>query len=298
MRAAVLFLVCAAGPATALDLTFPAPSTQTAEERETGELSLPAGPWTDAGQRMRTAKGTVRRTAWRIAGAVDTGTLARDLADQIRAAGYDVVYDCAAETCGGYDFRFSTPTLPAPDMFVDLGNYRYVLGAASGGGLAALLISQAGGSGYVQLTTVSEGAPDPVAVRSDAAGAALSSGDIWAKLERDGHAPLDDLAFATGSAALEGGPFRSLQTLAQGLRDRPDARIALVGHTDARGALGPNMALSRRRASAVRDAMVETYGIDGSRITAQGVGFLSPRTANITPEGRRVNRRVEVVLTR
>ena len=296
MRGLALFLAVAAWPALALDLTFPAPADMTADTRADGRLSLPAGPWTDAGQQTRTAQGVVRRTAWRIEAAVDTGDVTRGLSDQMRAAGYKIVYDCAADDCGGYDFRFATRTLPAPDMFVDLGDFRYLLASAPDGGLASVVVSRAGGAGYVQLTTVSQEEPDAVTVRAGAPGAV--AGPIWAALERDGHAPLDDLSFATGSAALDGGPFGSLEILAQGLQERPGARIALVGHTDTRGGLEANMSLSRRRAAAVRDELSGTYGIDEDRIAARGVGYLSPRTTNDTPEGRRANRRVEVVLIR
>ena len=70
----------------------------------------------------------------------------------------------------------------------------------------------------------------------------------------------------------------------------------LVGHTDTVGSLDANIALSRRRAEAVRARLVEAHGVDGARIDARGVGYLAPAVANDSDEGREANRRVEAVL--
>jgi len=72
--------------------------------------------------------------------------------------------------------------------------------------------------------------------------------------------------------------------------------VVLVGHTDASGALAPNIALSRARAQAVRAALV-ALGAKADQIGAEGAGYLAPRATNLTPEGRAQNRRVEVMLT-
>ncbi|MES2549874.1 MAG: OmpA family protein, partial [Pseudomonadota bacterium] len=58
-----------------------------------------------------------------------------------------------------------------------------------------------------------------------------------------------------------------------------------------------NQALSERRAEAVADALIQTYGADPARVSADGVGFLAPRATNPTEEGRQKNRRVEVIVT-
>ncbi len=91
--------------------------------------------------------------------------------------------------------------------------------------------------------------------------------------------------------------FDSLRQLSDYLKERPDARIALVGHTDAVGALDSNIALSRRRAASVVRRLVDKYGVPRTQITADGVGYLAPRASNQTDAGRALNRRVEVILT-
>ena len=70
----------------------------------------------------------------------------------------------------------------------------------------------------------------------------------------------------------------------------------LVGHTDAVGALEGNIRLSKKRAEAVMRRLIDGYGVDPVQLSAEGIGYLSPRASNATEEGRRLNRRVEVVL--
>jgi outer membrane protein OmpA-like peptidoglycan-associated protein len=46
----------------------------------------------------------------------------------------------------------------------------------------------------------------------------------------------------------------------------------------------------------VQSRLIERYSVQAAQVTAEGVGFLSPRATNITEDGRNTNRRVEVVL--
>lgn len=84
--------------------------------------------------------------------------------------------------------------------------------------------------------------------------------------------------------------------VAEYMRSHPKARIVLAGHTDNVGTREYNMKLSHRRASAVRDYLVNKEGIDPGRITLNGFGFDDPITSNETSEGRAQNRRVQGIL--
>jgi outer membrane protein OmpA-like peptidoglycan-associated protein len=79
------------------------------------------------------------------------------------------------------------------------------------------------------------------------------------------------------------------------LNTNSSLKIYVVGHTDMTGMLDYNMELSLRRAESVVDALVNTHGIAADRIKAQGAGPLSPVSTNNTEEGRKLNRRVELV---
>nr|WP_246414687.1 OmpA family protein [Yoonia ponticola] len=112
-----------------------------------------------------------------------------------------------------------------------------------------------------------------------------------------GRTVLDDLSFANGSADLADETYASLKTLAAYLQANPSLQIALVGHTDASGSLDGNIALSKRRARAVRQRLINRYDIPPSQLDAQGMGYLSPVGNNLTDAGRDANRRVEAIIT-
>jgi OOP family OmpA-OmpF porin len=87
-----------------------------------------------------------------------------------------------------------------------------------------------------------------------------------------------------------------LKELAAFFAKRNDIRLVLVGHTDSVGALDFNIALSKRRAASVRMRLLDVYGLDASRIEAEGNGYLAPIKSNLDSAGRSANRRVEVVV--
>ena len=70
----------------------------------------------------------------------------------------------------------------------------------------------------------------------------------------------------------------------------------IEGHTDSVGTATYNQALSERRAMAVRDVLIEAFGIHPGRIDAMGFGEGRPVAENDTEEGRAINRRVEAVV--
>lgn len=86
-----------------------------------------------------------------------------------------------------------------------------------------------------------------------------------------------------------------LARVAQLLRANSDAQIALEGHTDNVGSEHFNNDLSERRAITVRDKL-RTLGVPDSRMTATGLGLARPIAPNESEAGRRLNRRVEIVL--
>jgi outer membrane protein OmpA-like peptidoglycan-associated protein len=78
------------------------------------------------------------------------------------------------------------------------------------------------------------------------------------------------------------------------MKDKPDLKVSVEGHTDSIGSEAYNQKLSERRAKSVRDYMV-SQGIDASRITTRGFGKSKPVASNDTAEGRADNRRVEII---
>jgi OmpA-OmpF porin, OOP family len=79
------------------------------------------------------------------------------------------------------------------------------------------------------------------------------------------------------------------------LKDHADLKLAIEGHTDNVGQADANQTLSEKRAAAVRQFLIDSYGINGARLQAEGLGQTKPVASNDTPEGRQSNRRVELV---
>ena len=78
------------------------------------------------------------------------------------------------------------------------------------------------------------------------------------------------------------------------LGDHPDWKLLVDGHTDAIGGADSNLDLSRRRAAAVKAALVGRYGVAAGRLATDGFGQSRPKADNDTAFGRALNRRVEL----
>jgi OOP family OmpA-OmpF porin len=314
IRVITICLLACPLPATALTLDFPRNAIlQTEIVAENDSYAMPVGPWADGEIPVLETIGAVTRQAWRIgAQGLSTQSIMQPLRQQLEVAGFEVLYACRTDICGGFDFRFGTDVIGPPEMIVDLGDFRYVAAQRRTDGDAetiSLLVSRSARAGFVQVIRVGpkpESAPlatptDPAlagdAIAAPVAQSPVNLGDLAAQLDGIGRAVLADLAFDTGSSDLGAGEFASLQALADYLAERPGRQVALVGHTDSSGPLDNNIALSKRRAGSVMDRLVRDYGVARRQVDAQGMGYLAPVANNLTEAGREANRRVEVIVT-
>jgi OmpA-OmpF porin, OOP family len=273
-----------------------------------GSYELPTGPWREnTGVTAALTSGKVTRQAWRIGGiARSSYEIVLDLRAQLTGQGYDIRYECDAQACGGFDFRYGTEVIGEPEMHVNLGDY-YFLSATKPGenpDHVSLLVSRTASAAFIQLVQVGELEATAVAVEPmtstkaepDTALPAEIATDVVSALENVGRFVLSDLVFATGSADLGPGSFSSLTTLADYLSEHPEKRVALVGHTDAQGSLEGNISLSKRRATSVMNRLVSDFGVAAKQLEAEGIGYLAPIASNQTEDGRTLNRRVEAIL--
>jgi outer membrane protein OmpA-like peptidoglycan-associated protein len=104
---------------------------------------------------------------------------------------------------------------------------------------------------------------------------------------------LKPIHFATGSATILPDSFPTLQEVVDMLKvNKAIKKMRIEGHTDNRGAADMNLDLSKRRAAAVREWLVD-HGIDGPRLESEGYGMTRPIDTNDTDAGRQKNRRVD-----
>ena len=106
---------------------------------------------------------------------------------------------------------------------------------------------------------------------------------------------LDNVQFKTATAELSAESQSILDNIARVLNDNQHLKFEVAGHTDNRGDYNYNVKLSESRAQSVRDYLVNK-GVAGNRLTARGYGPDKPIAYNDTSDGRRQNRRVELVL--
>ena len=297
------------GLAAAQGLQFPNGAELSFDATEPmGSYAMPIAAWDGTAVPTVSVEGAVTRQAWQADATPTTTTLEilQPLRQQLYDAGFDVLFECEARSCGGFDFRYGTNTLSEPHLHVDLGDYRFLAARLTDGTtpqFVSLLVSRTAQRSYVQLIHVG---PADQATRVAASStkspeatptvATAIDQPLAFQLDEVGRAVLLDLTFARGSSQLTDGAYPSLAELASYLSEHPDRRIVLVGHTDAEGSLDNNIALSKRRATSVMQRLMDEHGVPRAQVAAQGIGFLSPLASNLTDDGRSLNRRVEVIL--
>ncbi|MEI6207401.1 MAG: OmpA family protein [Desulfuromonadales bacterium] len=99
--------------------------------------------------------------------------------------------------------------------------------------------------------------------------------------------------FDTNKADIKPKYKADLEKLAEFLKEFPNAKGEISGHTDNVGGKAFNLKLSQRRADSVKQYMHKNFDIAPDRLTAKGFGFSKPIASNKTKQGRAKNRRIE-----
>jgi outer membrane protein OmpA-like peptidoglycan-associated protein len=118
---------------------------------------------------------------------------------------------------------------------------------------------------------------------------------VSAEVKKKVNTVAKSIFFITGSAELKSNSFRGLDEIIRIMRENPDMKLTIEGHTDDVGTDENNQRLSDNRAEAVKTYIVNK-GITEERISAKGFGESKPIVSNASPAGRTQNRRVELTL--
>jgi outer membrane protein OmpA-like peptidoglycan-associated protein len=107
-----------------------------------------------------------------------------------------------------------------------------------------------------------------------------------------------NINFKVGTAEISGAdPYLVLSQIVEFMKNNPDVRVRILGHTDNTGSLELNNRLSLERADSVKTWVVE-HGVAANRLVTEGKGPAVPVATNDTPEGRQRNRRIEFEIIR
>lgn len=247
----------------------------------------------------------------------------RNYQNQLSASGYKTLFECAGETCGdGTDAYvsdssryFANFVFPQSEwklaesnspqgcsVGLTIKNVRYAVlrNAGSGETVALFLHSPDIQSVYcdeVQWQSRAIITVDYIKPKAIESNMVTVDADAMGKsITQNGRVALYGILFDTAKAEIKPASKPALDEIAKLMRQNATMQLHVVGHTDNQGVLQSNFDLSRRRAEAVKNALITQYGIAARRLTANGVASLAPVASNESEDGRAKNRRVELVL--
>lgn len=122
---------------------------------------------------------------------------------------------------------------------------------------------------------------------------ALSANELKHSLDKDNKVSVQ-INFATDQAEILPDSQAQLDQIIQLLKDHPDLKLGIYGHTDNTGDAAHNLKLSEQRAASVVTALSQS-GIEATRLNSKGFGDTQPVADNTTEAGKAQNRRVELV---
>jgi outer membrane protein OmpA-like peptidoglycan-associated protein len=107
---------------------------------------------------------------------------------------------------------------------------------------------------------------------------------------------LKAVKFPVGQSILMPGTYMLLSKVQRAIRTFDESQVVIEGHTDSTGSDEVNEHLSQQRAEAVMEYLLANKTLPKERIMAVGYGSVRPLASNATPEGRAINRRIDVII--
>ncbi len=119
--------------------------------------------------------------------------------------------------------------------------------------------------------------------------------DLRRQLINEGAYSTNGILFDSGSANIQPQSYGIIRQISQALLQVKDMKLNIIGHTDADGPDDANLKLSKKRAEAVKNALITIYNISSDRLQTDGKGESVPLHDNNSLDGKAQNRRVEFV---
>lgn len=246
---------------------------------------------------------------YEAAGDASATELIRNYQNELRAQGFQILYDSTKDSAATLWNNFLAPFA---DVHIQTSRSNYIFYAADQKTVrvTSAKLERPEGDVYIFLTAVEWAkedaiykakrgaylAVDVLEVRSMTQNMVVVTADEMSKaIASSGRVALYGIFFDTNKADVKPESRPALEEIAKLLKKEPDMKVHVVGHTDNVGGYEFNMGLSKRRADAVATVLSRDFGIAANRLTPNGVAYLAPVAVNATEEGRVKNRRVELV---
>lgn len=254
-------------------------------------------------------EGACTQIWYESAGTTSATELIRNYQNELKERGFVTLYDSADDPDATMWINFLAPF---SGKKLETNRSYYVFFAANEKSLRvhSAKLQRPEGDIYIYLTAIEWPKDNPTYKAKKGAYIAVDIIEIAPMIQNMVLVKADEMSSsikASGRVALYGIQFDSNKTdikpeskpaldeIATLLKNEPELKLHVVGHTDSVGGLEFNLNLSKQRAEAVVAALAGQYGIAAARLIPNGVAYLAPVAVNSTEDGRAKNRRVELV---
>lgn len=263
------------------------------EVEDYGSTVFATGPVqadSDAEATALRVEGGITRIVYRVPKGSSALQVFRNFETRAVDSNYEIAFSGGPDEIRDYTFKYQHPVEILRESEIGNGIHYFLAEKEIAGAthrVAVLVAPHGGGQGTRVGLIAAEG--------KAMAQQMVDAKQMQTSISDTGKVALYGIYFNHDSADLAPESQPMLEEIAQFMKNRSDQGIIVVGHTDYIGDYDYNIDLSRRRAGAVRDALVNDYGIAAERIRSDGVGYLAPAATNLSDAGRALNRRVELV---
>ncbi|WP_422858651.1 DUF4892 domain-containing protein [Flagellimonas sp. S174] len=227
--------------------------------------------------------------------------LHKNYEDALKGKGFNILYSCYQANCNPTPGSFSSVVYSLyqakklPKLAKSGNTYRkngatYLIAEKEVSNQTTTVVVMSGFTDYASTYRL-----DIIESKKMAQGL-ITIKDMENRFKEKGSVVFYNILFGFNKTTLLPESSEAIGIIANYLNQHSKVSIYIVGHTDNVGSFQNNLALSEGRAETVMQELIKKHGISKSRLEAKGVAMLSPVATNANDEGRKLNRRVEIVL--
>lgn len=264
---------------------YPGSRLQAPQTKEFEEYQLMVGPTGKGGPKTQMVAGRVTRAELRGPEKRSLREIFANYEEALRKGGFATVFRCLDMACGqgeSKEFGYFNSSSGLQEQY---------LVAKKQGPQGAVYIAVRVKDQYSPFTDIHVIESKPM----ETGLVKVTALEMKNDLATTGHVALYNILFDTAKADLKTESSAAIAEVAKLLKENPSLKIYVVGHTDNAGTYESNMDLSKRRAEAVVKELTTKHAIAAARMRAVGVGSVAPVATNRTADGKKQNRRVELV---
>lgn len=236
-------------------------------------------------------EGRLTTITYKLKDQTSTLKVLRNFESALKREGFAVQFQCAGKQCGSPDIWDEV----LDQVLLNNGKQttiRYLAAQKTNGEngvyVAVYVMETYAGKVFVGLNVVETKEMETGLVD-------INAETLDRQLTEHGKVAVYGIQFDTDRAELKPESQATLEQIQRLLNTRKQLKLYIVGHTDDTGSLEHNIDLSKRRAEAVKQALIKDYAISADRLLSFGAGPYAPVESNLDRSGQAKNRRVELV---